>query len=489
MKKINILLAIPKLCIITVFFLSTPLSWCQTGYLDCYPTLKGDGIISRVTNDGQYGITCYTSTHNISSFVVTNGNISINYPTSNYVASNPFDPTPTLNHGYSIRDMKIVGDTCWICGTYWRETGQWKYNMQGLLYWEILYDGFVGYVLLSDMINQSCPVKYISVPFVQYLNKLIVYQDKIAAIGEYETDEGRFVEITRLNDAQWNFSVGKTTCSEEQFKGITYTGGKVVVLSRFNDPLHVMYYKHGIGLRYGTLGSFLSTSQKIYCYSTRDADGTSDFDFWPTAPLIFDKANTTGSVVVGYICNPTEPMDQYRGRLVYYYFNYENDHHPVCIYNNDNKRYSSIKDFSYHGSDQTVALLEDSVGNSVFRFSMLQNGSYEKSLTLAGPQMMSVGTYTSSFFDMGIYAGGNYCNSQNKLSCLHEPLIFARTNSWNSENCALKSIGSSTRITCNSYYPTRDSVMTVIYSETTAVKTMKFYPSSTLSERVCTDLN
>ena len=407
MKKINILLAIPKLCIITVFFLSTPLSWCQTGYWDCYPTLKGDGIISRVTNNGQYGITCYTSTHNISSFVVTNGNISINYPTSNYVVSNPFDPNPTLNHGYSIRDMKIVGDTCWICGTYWRETGQWKYNMQGLLYWEILYDGFVGYVLLSDMINQSCPVKYISVPFVQYLNKLIVYQDKIAAIGEYETDEGRFVEITRLNDAQWNFTVGQTTCSEEQFKGITYTGGKVIVLSRFNDPLHVMYYKHGIGLRYGTLGSFLSTSQKIYCYSTRDADGTSDFDFWPTAPLIFDKANTTGSVVVGYICNPTEPMDQYRGRLVYYYFNFENDHHPVCIYNDDNKRYSSIKDFSYHGSDQTVALLE----------------------------------------------------------------------------------GSSTRITCNSYYPTRDSVMTVIYSETTAVKTMKFDPNSTLSERVCTDLN
>ncbi len=181
----------------------------------------------------------------------------------------------------------------------------------------------------------------------------------------------------------------------------------MVVLSRFNDPLHVMHYKHGIGLRYGTLGSFLSTSQKIYCYSTRDADGTTAFDFWPTAPLIFDKANTTGSVVVGYICNPTEPMDQYRGRLVYYYFNFENDHHPVCIYNDDNKRYSSIKDFSYHGSEQTVVLLE----------------------------------------------------------------------------------GSSTRITCNSYYPTRDSVMTVIYSETTAVKTMKFDPNSTLSERVCTDLN
>lgn len=473
-----------------LFFIIIPLSIrSQSGYVEKYSSLKGDQLISRVTSNGQYRITCYHSNHDIANFVVTYGDVSKNYPSSNYVSNNLFNPNPVLNYGYIVRDMKVVGDTCWICGSYWRETGEWIYNLQGQAIWEIEYKGFVGFLILSSMAGGECPIWYITIPNINYLNKMIVYPNGLAAIGESGSDKGLYVELTRNDNAQWSYKLGRTTYSEEVFRDISYAGGKIVVLSRFNNPQHVMFYKHGIGLRYGTPGSFISTSQQLYSYSTRYVDGTSDLDFDPEAPLVLDKTHIAGGVAVGYICNPTVQMDTYRGRLVYFIFDAENDHQPECIISKVGQTYMTIKDISSIALNKCVVLLEDSIGNSVFRFSQFQGCAYEKILSLSGPQMISVSTFVSPLNDMGFFSGGHYPSLQKRISCMYEPRIFARLNSWSLDNCAIKTIGGSDSYLSSYQNPSLDYVMELTLLDTANVKTAKFYPNSGTSTQECADAN
>ncbi len=478
-----------KLSLMAILLLLISFPLCgQNGFLDQYPSLKGDRVISRVSDDGHYRITCYHSKYNIASFMVTDGNVTYNYPTSQYVESGPLDPNPVLNHGYIIKDMKIVGDTCWFCGSFWRETGELIYTPQGLGYWEVERQGFLGYILLSTVVAGSCPVWNIKIPYIECLNKMIIYPGGIAAIGSWETYEGLFVELTRNNNLQWGYSLGQSTFSDEQFKDITYTGGKIVTLSRFNNPSHNIYYQHGIGLRYGTPGSFLSTSPRVYIYPTWDVTGYSDLDFDPDAPLVFDKTHNGEEVAIGFVCNPIVPMDEHRGKWVNFVIHTENDNNPTCMYNTDNQRYRSIKDMSILASGKMVVLLEDSLGNSVFRFFDLWSSS-DKTLSLQDINLMSVATFPSSTNGLGIYVGGYYPNWQKRLSCLYETELLSRINSWNPGNCAQKVMGLRKNRSYISRHYKLGKAMRIILEETAEVKSMKFYQEGVAAERACTDVN
>ena len=461
----------------------------QTGFLDMYSALKGDRIISRVSSNGQYRLTCYHTNHNIANFVATDGSTFYNYPSSNYVINPPFSTNPVLNSGYIIRDMKINGDTCWICGSYWRETGEWIFNMQGQAYWEVLYTGFVGYLLMPTMAQGSCPVWYITVSGTQYLNKMVLCPQGIAAIGEYGSDKRLFVELTRNSSSLWSYRLYESSFSEEVFRDITYAGGKIVVLSRFDNPQHYMYYTNGIGLRYGAPGSFISTGQYLYCYFTSYVTGMSDLDFDPEEPIVFDKTHVGDGVAIGYICNPLAPVSPYRGSLVFFIVNAENDHYPECIVSLNNQKYKTIIDISSIDQNRRVVLLEDSLEKSVYRFSQFQNCAYEKILSLTGPQMESISSFVSPINDMGLFSGGHYTNMQNQISCLYEPKILSRINSWNANNCSEKLIGGSIKIV--SRYMGFDiyEAMDLIDSDTVMVKIMKFYPSNVSAMRNCTDVN
>ncbi len=461
----------------------------QNGYMDKYSTLKGARIISRISTNGQYKITCYHATHNIANFILTDGNVFYNFPSSSYVTNDPLPPDPVLNHGFIVRDMKIVGDTCWICGSYWEETGEWIYNLQGQLYWEVLYSGFIGYVTLSGMAQGANAMTYITIPEINYLNKMVGYTNGVAAIGECESEKVFYVEVTHNTPWAWTYKLGKSSYPEEEFRDITYAGEKVVVLSRFNDPQHVMFYKHGIGLRYGTPGSFISTCQHLYCYSTRFVDGTSDLDFDPEGPMVLDKTYISGGVAVGYICNPTVQMDTYRGRLVFFIFDAENDNYPECIVSKTNQVYKTIKDISSIGLNKSVVLLEDSLGKSVYRFSQFQYCTYEKMLSFSGPKMMSVSSFISNMSDMGLFSGGHYLNSQKKISSIYEQNILARINSWNANNCTTKTIGGSDSFLSSYQYPIIDSAMNLIRTKTVVIKQTKLYPSAVSPTRECTDVN
>jgi hypothetical protein len=315
--------------IVLFVFSSFESVWSQQGFLNQYPTLKGNEVISRITSDGQYRVTSYTSEHNISSLIVTDGTVTYNCPSSYYVTPNPLNPGETLNYGFSIKDMKTVGDTCWICGSYWRETGEWMYTPSGNMYWNVAYTGFVGYIVLSNVLTEQCPFRYVLIPNTQRLNKMVLHQNKIAATAEWSSYKNMVVELTRNNSTQWSYRVGKSTFAEEQFEDITYAGGAVVTLVRFGDPQHQMFHRHGIGLRYGSPGDLLDGSRRVYCYSTHDFDGTSSMDFAPEGRLVFGSAHGIGAVEVEYVCNPTVPMERFRGSLVHITFHNENDHHPL----------------------------------------------------------------------------------------------------------------------------------------------------------------
>lgn len=473
----------------------------QVGYLDKYPSMKkGERVISRVSDDGRYRVSCI-HVHDIANFVVTDGTVSYNYPTSHYVENDPLSFNPVLNKGYSIKDIQLVGDTCWFCGTYWEETGEWIYTMQGLAYWEVLHTGFVGFSLLSSMATGSCPVWYVTTPGIDCLDKMAVYPNGVAAIGRYYSFDYRdhfqrlFVELKRSgNDSQWGYnsqceySIGETTFPDEEFRDITFTGDKIVVLSRFPNSPRYEFHVGGIGLSYGTPGSFLS-SNRSYTYFLRDIDGSSDFCFNPEAPLVFDKTRVRDGVVVGYVCNPLvlPYYVDHRGELMFLVVDSENDQRPEIIYNRDNQRYKSVEDMSVLSSGKVVALLEDSLGNSVVRFPQLQGG-YEKILSFAGPKLMSVASFASSSNDMGVYAGGVYLDSQNRLACMYEKNILTRINSWPMGNCASKKIGSSHNITFQKDTYFRNRNVEEYMTSTTVMNVMKFYPSDISSVRMCTDV-
>lgn len=301
---------------ITIFILGLmmPLSVKgQVGYQDKYPALKGEG-----TRDG----------------------------------------------GYIVRDKKIVGDTCWVCGSVWRETGERIYGLQGQVSREVLYTGFVGYFLPS-MAQGENAMKYVTVPGTQCLNKMVVYPNGLAAIGEYELDRRLVVELTRESDNTWSYRLGRSTYGEEVFMDITYTGGKtecgrdvrvpkVVVLSRFDNPQHYMYYTNGIGLRYGTPGSFISTSQHLYCYFTSGITGGSELGFGPEEPLVFDKTYHGEGVAVGYICHPTAGESPYRGRWVSLMVDAEADHYPQCIVGDSSKIILNYMGFPVDGNIELI---------------------------------------------------------------------------------------------------------------------------------------
>lgn len=265
-----------------------------------------------------------------------------------------------LKQGYTVRDTVVRGDTCWVCGSYWRETGQWKYSTQGFMYWEVLHTGFVGYMMMQDLASANCRLTCFLVPNTYCLNKMVLHHDGISAIGERDGDQGIFAEMTRIGSSQMSCHVGMTTLEEEQFKDITYSGDKIVVLSRFNNPQHVMYYKHGIGLRYGTPGSFLPTSRNVYCYSTRDVYGDSRLDFASKTPLFFEKSHRSKNVAVGYVCNPEVPMDLHRGETVFFIFDSENGNHPRCVYNHDGQSYS-VPFQNVYWIDSSMATIGESV--------------------------------------------------------------------------------------------------------------------------------
>lgn len=475
-----------------LFFVATvmvALPLCgQNGYLDRFPDLKGDSIISRISDDGHYRITCHHSKCNMASFVVTDGTSTYNYPTSVCVENDPLDPNPVLNKGYVVKDMKVVGDTCWVCGSYWRETGQIIYTPQGLGYWEVERKGFLGYVLLSSMAAGSCPVWYVTIPYMEYLNKMVVYPEGIAAVGSWGAYAGLFVELTRNSNLQWGYRLGQSSFLEEQFRDITYAGEKIITLSRFNNPPHNLYFQHGMGLRYGTPGSFLATSPRVYIYPTWDVTGTSELDFDPYAPLVFDKTHNGEEVAIGYVCNPIVPMDTHRGKWVNFVIHSENDNNAICMYNIDNQRYRSIKDMSILSTDKMVVLLEDSLGNSVFRFFDLWSSS-DKTLSLQDINLMSVVTFPSSTYGLGMYVGGHYPNWQKRLSCLYETELLSRINSWNSGNCAQKVMGSRMNQPYKREQHNVEKAMSIIHEETVEVKIIKFYPEEAAPERACTDVN
>ena len=317
----------------------------------------------------------------------------------------------------------------------------------------------------------------------------VVLPKKVAAIGEYENDKSYYVDLNRAGSSLWTYSLGRTTFDEEQFRDIAYAGGKVVVLTRFNDPVHSLFYKYGIGLRYGTPGSFISTSNKIYTYSTRDVYGDSRFGFDPDGPLVFAKTHYGGGVAVGYVCNPVVPMDEQRGKLIFFVFHSENDHYPVCLTNTDGQRYKTIKDISTLSQDKNVVLLEDSLNRSVLRFPLFVDNEYEAYLKLSGPEIMSVSAFQYQTFGMGMIAGGNYPNSQNMVSCYFENNILSRINSWNPGNCAEKAMGGSNEIEFYANHSPVDSTLTLITTKKVGVITDRFLLYVNEPVRECTDVN
>jgi hypothetical protein len=107
-----------------------------------------------------------------------------------------------------------------------------------------------------------------------------------------------------------------------------------------------MYYTSGIGLRYGVPGSFISTGKHLYCYFTNYITGISNLDFDPEEPIVFDKTHAGEEVAIGYICNPLVPVSSYRGRLVVFIVDAENDHYPECVVSNNNQGFKDDHDIN-----------------------------------------------------------------------------------------------------------------------------------------------
>ena len=135
--------------------------------------------------------------------------------------------------------------------------------------------------------------------------------------------------------------------------------------------------------------------------------------------------------------------------------------------------------------DKMAVLLEDSLNNSVIRFSP----QYKKILSLDDCMMMSLDTYVSSPYDMGVFLGGKKSSVQKTIMCLSERNIVSRVNNWHPGNCLSDYNGAMEIRECYSPYAPIDSTMITIHEDKADVKIVKFYPTEVDTVRDCTDIN
>ena len=207
----------------------------QTSVEHLYNTLTGDGV--RLCTDPATGnsIICFNNHADYLPycFVYHDHSSSSTYY---YRSSWGFPPTNTPDY-CDVKDIEIIGDSCYFCGSYY--TSYFEYQMGGGQMLVTIENGYIGRFSLSNFVNgiSPMPIKFFTIPGTKTLSKLVGLTQGpnyfICLIGV--TSTGRSCLATVKDDGLYLTYGLHATPASETLTDLALTDDHLVTVSRFDD--------------------------------------------------------------------------------------------------------------------------------------------------------------------------------------------------------------------------------------------------------------
>lgn len=383
-----------------------------------YPLLQGDNMLVRT--DNATFVTCCNTTDKRSCFVVDDGTTARQFFTTEAPAG-----IHVTDSGYVVNDMQLVDGFCWFAGYKWVNTGMPVYTLDGQMYILITHEAFVGKFKTSQVLSGNGNYRIALIPQVHHIERLAVMGDDVTAIGVAETGERYLVEMLYGGDSNL-LRIETSSSSEEEFMDVVAAGNKVVVLSRFNNAAHFMWYKYYFGLRYGSAGNMFNTGIDMQIYDVYEAYG------WYTAfpsvhPVRLAATNNANGVVVAYIEQDSQSVNPLLGKFVLFHIPGKGTLSTDVVFNlHDEFQYTALDDIRFNkslsGNSYMALLLRGSMANSILRFPYL---NFPQSLSedvyhMNDPYIESVAPFQYGGVGLELSAVGHYMGNSQSLAGITE---------------------------------------------------------------------
>ena len=452
-----------------------------------YNNCTGDKTLIR-KNQTSYTVTCYHDEHNCSSFIVES-QIRRKFATTSYSNNGQTPLAPQT--GYIVRDMELLDGVCWFCGEKWVETGQMLYTLEGLAYPEVLHYGFIGRFNMADVIAGNGNYETMVISGTEVLTALAVYVSGVTAIGG-AIDHPYSSCVVELQETSFPGSYLVTTevssNSEEVFMDVTCAGGKVITLSRFNNPANSSYYNYRFGLRYGTPSSFTYTANTLYCYNTSLLFSIPDAGkFYNLSPIFLCKTNNGKGVVVSHLGEGSANTNIYSGHLMLYHIGSEGATSVEVKNNYDMDVYSEIKEITFNVPFNTYSKMAILLDGNTLRFPLwASNYNYDTVMYTNDYNLASMVYYyaQSGLFDI---SGVGY-DSTNKIVRLYQN-VNSDWPTWNSMTCMQTKWGQFSGNLKNNCLETINQNMNIITAKGVTFSSFPFTSSWVTTQQTCVDGN
>ena len=225
----------------------------QTSSRHLYNSLTGDEV--RLTSNGLGGasIISYNSHTNYSPYCFVYHRQGTN-TTFCYQSSNGTPPTNTPDW-YDVKDIDVIGDYCYFCGTYYVTT--LEYDTSGLLMFVTTGTGYIGRFLVYDISNGTSPmpIQFCVIPNTKTLDKLVGFtvavNNYIYLIGEHSSGLSCLATI-KENWSNISCGLHVITDATETLTDLALTDRYVVTVSRFDSD------SYSFGLRAEKISNTMS---------------------------------------------------------------------------------------------------------------------------------------------------------------------------------------------------------------------------------------
>ena len=451
MKTIKILL---PLCLMLIGISLDDYAKAQAfSYINKYQTIYGGSELVAYSHNHEFEVRCVNNGFSLhSQFLVLS-----NTGEKGFIdVQPPAGPMISCDSGYIVKGIDISNNVCWFYGKKWTWDGTYIYKIDGTMVPKLVYSAIIGKFPLASVANGSGYYYIWDYSKMKEVHNLAAHGDGATAVITYDT--GHYVkavlELICGNNNSCTYRVETSTHPEEVFMDVTNANGKVVVLSRFNNPIHSQYYNYRFGLRYGTPFNFLNTSNKIYCYDTEAMFGDQRAKFLGLEPIHLCSTNKNNGVAVTHLVSYAAPNGNMKGRYASYIIPAEGSNNDILVHLcKGSNTYSKIQEVKFNlRKFDTVnigLLLYDSIGNSVLRFPLLTpgNNNTDQLLTIDEPKIESIAPYYFTY-SLDVLAVGHYQNTglqepiDSKVYGIHDHMSF-----WNTQNCFTTSERSSATYT------------------------------------------
>lgn len=305
MKKSGFILAL------LAIILSPPVA-AQTSMEHLYSTLSGKNAIlcSDPYNEGS--IICYNDQVNYMPYTFIYHD-QLGTSTFCYHSSSGIPNTNTPD-GFNVKDIEIVGNYCYFCGTYY--IYYFEYLIGGGLMLVTTETGYIGRFLLSDIVSgvSPMPIQFCLIPGTKVFSKLKGFVNKtnnyICLIGMGSAGNSCLATV-RENGTGIAYGVHHIADASETLTDLTLTDKYLVTVSRFDGKP----YNYGLrGERRNNIVSALASSTPLPMFDYLNTCNTSNVNTidnprpenptFHTNEVEMKISNVKGEdhVVVGYDC-------------------------------------------------------------------------------------------------------------------------------------------------------------------------------------------